>query len=316
MNPADVRARAVVLFASLASCIACARERQEPAAAEPGRLQVWVTFYPTQYFAERIGAGRIDVILPLPPDDDPVFWRPGPEVIARYQAADLVVLNGAGFERWVDTASLPLSRVVETARAIDGELMRYEDAITHRHGPAGEHSHEGVDGHTWVDPVNAKAQARAILSALQRALPHGAAELERNFAALARDLDDLDARIRQLAARLEGRRLLASHPAYQYLKRRYALDLDSLDFNPEEMPSDEALAALRDDLVRRPARLLLWESPPRDEVAERLRRDLGLHSVEFSPCERPPESAPGGPSDYLAVMRANLDRLSVAIDGS
>jgi len=40
-------------------------------------------------------------------EGDPVNWKPGSEAIARMQSADLVILNGAGYETWLGWVSLP-----------------------------------------------------------------------------------------------------------------------------------------------------------------------------------------------------------------
>ena len=157
------------------------------------RPTVYTTFYPTTYFAQRIGGDVAQVVCPCPADADPAYWMPKDEAIAAYQKADLIVINGASFEKWLPKVTLPESRIVDTARPLRDTLIKLEQAVTHSHGPEGEHVHHGIDGHTWVDPMNAKTQAREILKALVRKLPAQKVAFERNFAALAKDLDVLDA---------------------------------------------------------------------------------------------------------------------------
>ncbi len=60
---------------------------------------------------------------------------------------------------------------------------------SHRHGPEGEHTHKGIDGHTWLDPINAKIQAAAIRQAFAKKWPAHAESFERNFQSLVADLD-------------------------------------------------------------------------------------------------------------------------------
>ena len=48
--------------------------------------------------------------------------QPSDELLAAYQRADLIVLNGAGFAKWVAGASLPPSRVVDTAASAPGAI--------------------------------------------------------------------------------------------------------------------------------------------------------------------------------------------------
>ena len=272
---------------------------------------VYTTFYPTTYFAERLAGDDARVVCPLPDDEDPIFWKPDEETILAYQAADLIVVNGAEFEKWVLRASLPESRIVETADPFKEGWLRFEHAVEHSHGPAGKHAHEGIDGHTWVSPVLAKAQAIQIVGALMRLMPDSESRLriQARLPALESDLDALDARFRALTKDYDGHALLASHPAYNYVARQYGWQVHSLDLDPEAMPSDAAFDEIRALLAETPARHILWESAPLPDIAARFRRELGLESIVFSPCETPPD----GGVDYLARMNENLDDVAPAL---
>ncbi len=278
---------------------ACNRDtiEQNPSTNTSAKPVIYTDFYPTQYFTRRITGDLADVVCPVPPDEDAIFWKPDAETIARYQQADLIVLNGAGFAQWVAQATLPDSRVVETANPFKSEWITYENAVVHKHGNEGEHSHEGLDGHTWVDPVNAKIQAGEILAALLREWPEHKEAFEKGFASLATDLDALDAGFRALASDIP---LLTSHPAYNYIARRYGWKIHNLDLDPETMPDDATFATIKEILVDFPAKSLLWESAPTPEIAARFQSELGLASKVFSPCELKDTD------DYLTVMQANL----------
>jgi len=103
--------------------------------------------------------------------------------------------------------------------------------------------------------------------------------------------------------------ILASHPAYNYIARRYGWHIKNLDLDPEEMPDEEALAEIRSLLGEFPARYILWESAPRPEVAARLKALFGLTSVEISPCELLSPEQRKAEADFLSVMKTNAERL-------
>lgn len=292
-------------FLAGVACLGCSRNETSAPIAKP---QVYTTFAPTTYFVRRIAGEQVDVVCPLPADGDPIFWMPSGETIAAYQKADLIVVNGAGFERWVEKVSLPTSRIVDTAAPLADQWLKYEGAVTHSHGTAERHSHEGVDGHTWLDPNHAKVQAAEIRDALIGLLPQAAEEFRANYAALAADLDELDRSLREVSQTLGDTPLLASHPAYNYLARRYGWNLTNLSLDPAVMPDAAALDEIRQALAAAPSRVLLWESPPTDEMVARFREDLGLTSVVFSPCEVLEEG-----QDYITAMRENVARLREAL---
>ena len=306
---------ATALVGLLLPTFGCQRETK-PTAAESAtspaaaarKPVVYTTFYPTTYFTQRIADGLCEVVNPCPPDADPMFWMPPEDVLARYQKADLIVLNGASYEKWVPKVTLPPTRVVDTTHALADELIVFKHAFTHSHGPTGKHTHKGIDGHTWLDPLNALEQARAIEAALSKRFPQHKEQFAAGLKALADDLHALDARFREVTRLLDGQVLLTSHPAYNYVARRYGWQVHNYALDPEHLPDEQTLAKIADDARQSHARLMLWESAPAKEIVDKL-ATLGLTCVVFSPCETPPEPPE---DDYLKVMHANLDRLAAA----
>jgi len=203
--------------------------------AEPP-LTVYTVNYPLQYFAQRIAGEHAQVIFPGPVDEDPAFWMPDTETIQRYQQADLILLNGAGYARWTKRVSLPRLRSVDTSAGFKDRLIREQGGIAHSHGPGADHSHAGIAFTTWLDFEQAVQQAEAIMQALVRKRPAQQAEFQRNYAVLEKELLALDAGISSLVSNA-ARPLVASHPVYQYLARRYGLNLKAVMWEPETLPS-------------------------------------------------------------------------------
>jgi zinc transport system substrate-binding protein len=97
--------------------------------------------------------------------------------------------------------------------------------------------------------------------------------------------------------------LIASHPRYHYLARRYGLGIESVEWAAGETPGPEQLAELDALHEARPARWMLWEAMPSDG-ATKLLEDRGMQSIVFSPGAN---VDPDG--DFLAVMQRNLEEL-------
>ncbi|MHC4163449.1 MAG: metal ABC transporter substrate-binding protein [Planctomycetota bacterium] len=285
----------LLLMLMLAAC-------GDPGAAKEagpvGPPTVYVVNYPLKYFAERIGGADVRVVFPVM-QGDPASWKPDGDVIAAFQKADLILLNGAGYAGWVRLASLPESKCVDTSEAFAKDYIRIEGARTHAHGPTGEHAHGGIASTTWLDPAQAVAQAHAIQVALLRRWPEGG--FEKRFAALRDDLLEVARRLEAVAPRGPG---VASHPVYQYLARRYGMNLKSVHWEPDEAPGADGWAELRAILKEHPARWMLWEGEPLAETARRL-EELGVKSVVFDPCGNTP-----GEGDFLTVMNQNVAALA------
>ena len=73
--------------------------REAPAAGSEIPLSVFVVNHPLAFFAERIGGDAVAVTFPAPANEDPAYWSPDPEIVAAYQGADLILLNGADYAK-------------------------------------------------------------------------------------------------------------------------------------------------------------------------------------------------------------------------
>jgi zinc transport system substrate-binding protein len=274
-----------------------------PVAAAAERLVVYTVNYPLQYFAQRIADDHAEVVFPVPLGVDPAFWQPDATAIGDMQRADLILLNGAGYAKWISRVSLSRRKVIDTSAAFRARYITTKGSVTHSHGREGDHSHAGMAFTTWLDFSQAVEQAKAVRDALSRYLPAQHETFDTNFRALERDLLDLDLRLAGMVARDSAKPLFASHPVYQYLARRYGLNLKSLLWEPDVVaPPNEwlALAKMRES---HPAGWMLWESDPDRENIRRL-EELGLQSAVLDPCgNRPAEG------DFLSVMTKNLENV-------
>lgn len=303
----------VAVLALLVGCLPGCSDKSV-AGAKSIRPAIYTTFHPTTCFAERIVGDAVPVVCPLPEGEDPIFWKPSREVLADYQSARLIVINGAELEKWVATVSLPESRVVDTARKLSPRFITFTETTTHSHGAGGEHTHEGIDGHTWLDPESAREQARAILAAAELAWPEQRDAFRAGHKSLEQELDALHAALVAVTEKLGEHTLVCSHPAYNYLGRRYGWKLQNLDLDPEEALDAEAVAAIGAELDGLRDTLLLWESEPNAASARLLADELGLKSVLFSPVENLGAAARAAGEDFFSVMNANVQRLSAALE--
>jgi zinc transport system substrate-binding protein len=305
------RIRVALGLATALALVGCDEPATPPdsahAADEP--LVVYAVNHPLAWLAERIGAEHVAVVFPAPAGVDPASWSPDAETVAAYQRADLVLLNGAGYARWVSRAALRRSRSIDTSAAFEERWLPLDAGITHGHGPEGEHTHQGWASTTWLDPTLAVEQGRAITEALVTALPEHEAAIRAHFEQVAQQLTALDTRLAAAARRLDGAPLLFSHPVYPYLIARYGLRAQSLQWEPDADPDESEWTALEALLAEHPARVLFWEAEPLPQTAARLEA-LGVKNLVYDPCADTPETG-----DFFSVMSANAEALENASAG-
>ncbi|NIO04198.1 MAG: zinc ABC transporter solute-binding protein [Proteobacteria bacterium] len=283
------------------SCAAIVWSGESPS----DKLTVYVVNYPLKYFAERIAGDHTTVVFPAPADQDPAFWMPDAKIISDYQSADLILLNGANYAKWVGKVSLPQFRLVNTSASFKDQYIETAEIVTHSHGPEGEHAHEALAFTTWIDFSLAAKQAKAIAQALSRKKPALRESFDRNYRALEKDLMTLDRDIKEIVLRDPSKPLVASHPVYDYFASRYGLNIRGVHWEPDEVPSREQWVELRDILKDHPAKWMIWEGDPISEPVERL-KTLGMDSLVFDPCGNIPERG-----DFLAVMQQNVENLKI-----
>ncbi len=264
---------------------------------------IYTVNYPLAYMAARIAGDAATVEFPVPAGVDPANWRPDAETIGRYQQADLILLNGAGYAAWVQQATLPPGRLVNTSAAVADQYISVDQAVTHSHGPEGDHNHSELAFTTWLDTEIAVAQAQAILHSLIKLLPEREAEFRAAYEALALELRTLDGSFERVFDDLGNGPIMVSHPIYQYLQRRYDLDAVSVHWEPDRIPDETQWVDLERILLTHPARLMLWEAEPMDQVADRL-RGLGVEVAVFETAGNRPDSG-----DFLDAMRRNHQAL-------
>lgn len=298
--------RAFHVLTSCAALLVSCGEKQKSTESDRGdrKPTIAAVNYPLAYFADRLAGDFATIVFEVPPDEDPAFWKPTDEQIARIQQADLILLNGASYAKWVATASLPPNSRVVTSESFETTYLKAE-GVTHAHGKKAEdHSHGGFAFTTWLDLKQAAAQAAAAANAIAREFPDHKEVVMDNLAMLLSDLKDLDRVMASATAMLKGAPVIASHPVYQYWERAYGLVVPSLLWEPEMDLTEEAMADLRKIQDAHPgAAIFIWEGEPLPAHIEKL-RSVGLTSVVVSPCANRPSSG-----DFLSVIKRGITSL-------
>ncbi len=302
----------VLGLAALALAFAyCAPTETKNAASSPARTTdkigvVEVSNYPLDYVVSRLGSPLIEVRFRAADAPDPAYWKPTPDDVLAMQDADLIVINGASYESWMKDVSLPVSRIVDTTTAVADRLIALKDNVTHSHGNEGAHEHSGTAFTTWLDVTLLIAQAEAVEQAMSSRWPDHAGLFSERLTELKVDLESIDAELAEAAKSFEGKKVVFSHPVYQYLQARYGVEGESVHVEPAMMPDETQLRELERIVARDGVEWMIWEGAPTPLVLERL-KTLSVTPIVFEPLGSRPSNG-----DYLDAMRRNAEALAVA----
>jgi zinc transport system substrate-binding protein len=275
-----------------------------PASAREDGPLVFVSVPPQQTFVARIGGDRVRVRAMVQPDQSPHTYEPTPRQVAELAQADLYLSVGVSFEDvWMPRirAANPRLRVLDLREGLPLLALadHHHDERDHGH----DHGHHGdaPDPHVWTSPPIVKAMSVRIRDALTELDPDGRETYTANQAALAADLDALDAELQALLKDLTSRRFMVHHPAWGYFAHTYDLTQVAIEREGKE-PGARALTALIEQAKREGVRLILVQPQMNPKSAEQVARAIGGEVAVVDPL------AP----DYAETLR----RLARLISGT
>jgi zinc/manganese transport system substrate-binding protein len=274
------------------------------------KIRVVATFSILADFARNVGGDAVDVASLVGPDGDAHAYSPSPADGKRLADAKLVLVNGLGFEGWIDRlvkASGTKAVVVTATRGIKPRKMEDEDAHGHDHGK--------TDPHAWQSVANVKVYVANIRDALIKADAERKAAYEANASAYLAKLDALENDITATMAAIPAarRKIITTHDAFGYFGAAYRVQ-----FIAPQGVSTEAEVSARDvaRIIRQiktqkiPAVFMENVTDPRlmKRIADEAGAKIGgkLYSDALS--------SPDGPAaTYVDMMRNNLKEFRSAL---
>jgi zinc transport system substrate-binding protein len=188
------------------------------------------SFYPLYEFTKALGGDKVDVSLLVPKGVEPHDWEPTIRDIQRIEQADLIIINGNGFENWVDKIDSSKITIINSGRAFG--WITSESALP-------------VDFHYWLNPLSAKLQIQSISDGLIEADPENVEYYEISKKAYDLKMDDLHSKIK---TELDGckKDFIAFHDAFSYFANEYDLNQHTViqSNNPHSEPTLKKLESI------------------------------------------------------------------------
>jgi zinc/manganese transport system substrate-binding protein len=251
--------------------------------------------------ARQIGGDRVVVVSIMNnPDQDPHLFETTPSIVRQLAAAQIVILNGANYDPWMDkllAATPRTGRTVISAAQLTGRKP-------------------GDNPHLWYNPITMPAVATALAETLAKADSAHArdytARLKTTLAALGR----VTQRVTQLTAKHAGTAVTATEPVFGPMAEALGLTMRNQRFQLAMMndtePSARDIAAFESDLKERKVKVLIYNSQVSEKLTERL-RDIAYKAKV--PVVGVTETMPANTSFQDWVL-SELDALDKALSGS
>ena len=271
----------------------CGRAGGDPRASEGP--QVIAAFYPLEFVATEIVGRNATVTNLSPPGVEPHDLELAPDQVRLLAQADLIVYIGDGFQPAVEEVIDDLSgtRVIDALHTQDN-LIEVGAA----------------DPHVWLAPPRLASVGNVIAREMAAVDAGNADVYEDNAADLARALDELDEEYSTALENCERNELVVSHEAFGYLTEAYGLEQVGVSgIDPESEPAPGRVAEVAEFAREHGVTTIFFEEQVAPDIAQVIADEIGARVEVLDPLEFKPE----GDSDYLDVMRTNLDSISSAL---
>lgn len=266
--------------------------------------QVVTSFGILADLTREIGGEHIELTNLVGPDEDAHLFEPSPDNARSLLKADLIIVNGLGFEPWLERLLASSEARGRRIEASEGVLPLWLE----------EDGERVADPHAWQSLSNAEIYVRNIAQALSDLDPANARSYLGNRDAYLARLHSLlktaNARIADLPA--SQRKVVTSHDAFGYLGQAWQLQfLAPQGLSTHDEPSAAEVAALIRQLRAEGVRAVFVENirDPRllQQIADEAGARVGgtLYSDALA--------SEGPASSYLGMFQYNLDTLLAAL---
>jgi zinc/manganese transport system substrate-binding protein len=296
-----------LIIGAVLALFACA-----PAAAQE-RIKVVASFSILADLVRNVGGDRVAVTVLVGRNNDSHAFEPSPADSRRVADASLVVVNGLGFEGWLDRLVRAAGGKAPVVVASTGVRPRAGAADETRFG----RDHAGVDPHAWQSVDNVRRYVANIRDALIKVDPAGTGTYAANAGAYLQKLDALDQEIRRTLAKIppDRRRIITSHDAFGYFADAYGIAfLAPEGLSTEAEPSARAVARIIGQIESARIGALFLENVVDPRLLQQIARETGarIGGTLYSDAL----TGPGGPAPtYLDMMRHNVRALAAALGG-
>jgi len=305
-----------LLTTSLISSMLCT---QPVWAAE--KISVVTSFSILGDLVQQVGGEHVSVTTLVGPNGDAHVYQPTPQDTIRLTKSQLFVVNGLGFEGWMDrlvSASHYKGQVITASTGI--HPLAFNNAAEETEHDANEHhddehAHGNHDPHAWHSIPNTVQYVQNIANGLSQIDPTHKAAYQTNATNYIQQLELLDKNLlKEFAAiPVEQRKMITSHDAFGYLSAHYHFTtIAPQGMSTESEASASDVAKIITQIRKEHIKALFVENISDPRLMQQISKETGVTAGKelFSDAL----SDKNGPaSTYLDMMNYNTTQILAAL---
>ena len=248
------------------------------------------SFFPLYEFTKEIGREKVDVTLLVPSGVEPHDWEPTIKDLQLMQQADVIIINGIGFENWIDNIDSINSDVKVVDTSIGISILE-------------------SDPHIWLNPVMAQKQVENIVDSLSKVDPLNEKYYKQNGISYIKKLEELDNKISYELSSCK-KDFIAFHDAFSYFAIQYDLNQHTVlkSNEPHEEPTSKSLENIINLARDLDSNVIFTEEAVDKRTSQVIANEIGGKVLTLSPLEIGDSQI-----DYIKKMEENLLHLKEAL---
>lgn len=272
-------------------------------------LKIVVTFSILKDLVENVGGEAVTVTSLVGSNSDAHIFEPTPESAQLIAKADLIFMNGLGFEEW-------MPRLLESTKT-KAKIVIVSQHVKARTFVQGTETSpfSTLDPHAWHDVKNVMIYVDNIEKALLELIPQSSKLIQRNAAGYRQQLKELEAWIyKELkSVPYHQRTVITAHDAFGYLSEAYQINfLAPQGLSTESEPSVQEVVTLIKEINSRGIGVIFIENIANERLIRHIAEETGvtiggmLYSDALSEKNQPAAT-------YIDMMKINIQLLKAGM---
>jgi ABC-type Zn uptake system ZnuABC Zn-binding protein ZnuA len=251
----------------------------------------------------------VDTLIPL--GVDPHGFEITPQDLVKIQNADILIINGCGFESWIQDAIsnvLPGKKVIESCKGLVPRIPGANEIS----GDPGQ-----PDPHYWLDPILVIQYVKNIRDGFISSNPERKEIYTVNSEKYINQLEELDRWIEKSVESipLDQRKIITNHESFGYFADRYHFQIIGSiipNISSEASPSAQQLADLVNRIQLTGTKVIFLEAGSNPQLADQIARETNIRVVS-NLFTHSLTSLNGNAPTYIEMMKWNTNQIVEAL---
>ena len=263
------------------------------------KINVVASFFPVYDLVKRVGGDKVEVSN-LTQTGDAHSFEPGIKDMENISKSDLLAINGAGFEGWIDQikSSQPDLKILDLSEGLD--LIEVDGH---------------TDPHTWLSVKNPQLMLEKIKDKLIEIDKKNESYYNENYQKALEEFKIVEKKYDQELSKYKGRAFIAPHAAFNYLLQEYDLEQVGIEgINSVNEPNAARMKEIVDIMKNKNINTVFYEYGQSDKIAQTIAEEVNGKVLPISTLEVITQKDVDNGMDYIKLLEMNLENLVTSFE--